>query len=332
MGWAESPPYFCAATKTARNIASDYCNTPVGLLPPHKFSHHITGDKECKLLPHLSEGEQPCQYGLEVYIDDFMSIDIPTSQEQLEHMAAAVMTGIHDAFSADIVDGNDPILEKKLKTGEGHYSLFKTLLGFDFDGKQKTMWLEEEKRAKILTTLQSWIRLGTLEQGIPFKEFESVVAKLWHAFTALPGGWGLLSPCNPLLRKQQQVVYLHRNEPLQFAISNCQTLLRESTCRPTRCRELVAGWPNFVRVVDTSSHGVGGIIIGKLSKCLPTVFHFQWPPDITANVVFNSNPKGKITNSNLELAGLVILWLMMEHDCGPLTKKEWLCLVTTAQP
>ncbi len=232
------------------------------------------------------------------------------------------MTGIHDVFPADVVNGNNPISNKILKKGEGQYSLFKTLLGFDFDGKQKTMWLEEEKRAKILTTLQSWIRLGRLERGIPFKEFESVMAKLWHAFTALPEGWGLLSPCNCLLRKWPQVVYLHHKEPLQSAISNWRTPLRESTSRPTCCRELVAGWPNFVGVVDASSHGVGGVIIGKLSKCLPTIFHFQWPPDITANVVSDSNPKGKITNSNLKLAGLVILWLMMEHVCGPLMEKR----------
>jgi hypothetical protein len=229
MGWVESPPYFCKATKTARDIASDYCNTPVGLHPPHKFSHHITGDKEYKLLPHSLEGEQPCRYGLEVYVDDFMSIVIPTSQEQLEHVAAAVMTGIHNVFPADVVDGNNPILEKKLKKEEGQYSLFQTLLGFDFDDKQKTMWLEEGKRAKILTTLQSWIYSGRLERGILFKEFESVTAKLWHAFTALLGGWGLLSPCNCLLRKRPQVVYLHRNEPLRSAISNRQTLLHEST-------------------------------------------------------------------------------------------------------
>jgi hypothetical protein len=37
MGWVESPPYFCAATETVRDIAATYCNTPVGSLPPHKF-------------------------------------------------------------------------------------------------------------------------------------------------------------------------------------------------------------------------------------------------------------------------------------------------------
>ena len=48
----------------------------------------------------------------------------------------------------------------------------------------------------------------------------------------------------------------------------------------------------------------------------------QWPPDITANVKSDSNPKGTLTNSDLELAGLVILWLMMEHTCGTLTEKR----------
>ena len=107
--------------------------------------------------------------------------------------------------------------------------------------------------------------------------------------------------------KPSLVVYFHRNEPLRSAISNCRTLLRESTTRPTRCRELVAGWPNYVGVVDASSHGVGGVIIGELSDCPPTVFRLQWPPDVTAGVISESNPKGTITNSDLELAGLVIL-------------------------
>ena len=88
-----------------------------------------------------------------------------------------------------------------------------------------------------------------------------------------------------------------------------------------RCCKLVAGWPNFVGVVDASSQGVGGIIIGELAECPPTVFRLQWPPDITASVVSDSNPNRSLTNSDLELAGLVILWLMMEHVCGTLTEK-----------
>jgi hypothetical protein len=59
----------------------------------------------------------------------------------------------------------------------------------------------------------------------------------------------------------------------------------------------------------------------RLLECPPTVFWLQWPPDITTNVISDATPKGTITNSDLKLAGLVLLWLMMEHACGPLAEK-----------
>ena len=51
MGWVESPPYFCAASKRARDIAMDYANTNIGSLPPHKFTHYTMGDSEAAQLP-----------------------------------------------------------------------------------------------------------------------------------------------------------------------------------------------------------------------------------------------------------------------------------------
>jgi hypothetical protein len=47
-----------------------------------------------------------------------MSIMIPTLQEQLTHVGRAIMAGIHNIFSVDIIDGNNPISEKKLLKGE----------------------------------------------------------------------------------------------------------------------------------------------------------------------------------------------------------------------
>ncbi len=324
MGWVESPPYFCAASETARDSAMEYANTKIGSLPTHKFTHYTMGDSEVAQLPQFTPRHQgsPLRYSLEVYVDDFMSIIIPTSREQLEHVASAVMLGIHDVFPADIIDSNDPISEKKLKKGEGQYSTLKTLLGFDFDGTRKTMWLEEEKRAKLLTSLKGWIRSGERERGIPFKEFESMTAKLRHAFLFLTGGKGLLPPCNRLLRKRPEIVYLHQNKPLFEAIKGMRTLLRESTTRPTRCKELVAGWPDYVGICDASSFGAGGIIIGELSPYRPTVFLIQWPPDVTDSVVTDKNRRGTLTNSDLELAGLLLLWLMIEHVCESLTEKR----------
>jgi hypothetical protein len=110
------------------------------------------------------------------------------------------MTGIHDVFPADKCDSNNLISEKKLLQLDGEYSTTKTILGFEFDGDHKTLWLEEAKRAHLLTVLHGWIRSsksgGT---GIPYKEFEMVVAKIRHTFMAIMAGQGLLTPCNKIL-------------------------------------------------------------------------------------------------------------------------------------
>ena len=64
------------------------------------------------------------------------------------------MHGIHDVFPPNNNDGEDPISEKKMKKGEGLYDTEKALLGFDFGGDAKTMWLESAKQEKLLTILK----------------------------------------------------------------------------------------------------------------------------------------------------------------------------------
>jgi hypothetical protein len=201
MGWVESPPYFCAATEMARDVTTEYIDMPVGTLPQHKFEKYVVGDADYNALPKTSTLTTGFVYMVEVYVDDFMSLVIPISREQLRHVTTAMMTGIHDVFPPDNDDSNDPISEKKLVKKKGQYSTCKTLLGFNFDGSAKTMWLKSAIREKLLTILKGWVRSGKWgTAGIPFKEFESVVAKLWHAFTCIPAGVGLLLPCNQVLK------------------------------------------------------------------------------------------------------------------------------------
>jgi hypothetical protein len=89
------------------------------------------------------------------------------------------MHRIHDVFPEDDDESHDPISEKKLVKNEGRMSARKTLLGFDFNGEDKTLWLEEGKWNQILTILHGWLRTTAGgHHGISFKEFESVVARL----------------------------------------------------------------------------------------------------------------------------------------------------------
>ena len=43
MGWVESPPYFCAASETGRDVAAQYAEMEVGTLPDHKFVEYAMG-------------------------------------------------------------------------------------------------------------------------------------------------------------------------------------------------------------------------------------------------------------------------------------------------
>jgi hypothetical protein len=160
MGLVKFPPYLCAATKTARDVATEYTDMPIGSILPHKFKKYtVNGESYAELQDY--HDDRPICSMIEVYVDNFMRVVIPISKSQLQHTAAAVMTGIHDVFPANDDDyGDDPISEKKLKKCEGQYSTVKTLLGFDFDGINKTMWLEMAKQEKLLTILRGWICTG----------------------------------------------------------------------------------------------------------------------------------------------------------------------------
>ena len=44
MGWAESPPHFCAASETARDVAAQYAEAKIGSLPDNKFVGYAMQD------------------------------------------------------------------------------------------------------------------------------------------------------------------------------------------------------------------------------------------------------------------------------------------------
>jgi hypothetical protein len=299
MGWVEAPPYFCAATGTSRNITMQYCETEIGTLKKHKFDALVSSNAMLAELPETYKTKKDMKYLIEVYVDDFMALVIPTSIKEVTHVGQVVMHGIHDVFQEHDNNANNPIAKNKLLKGKGQISTTKMLLGFDFNGKDKTMWLEMAKRNQLLTMLHSWIRTSKRSaQGIQIKEFKSILAKIQHPFTALPAGVGLLSPCNAVLQKKSNIVYLQKNEALKQALLLCRTLLRKSTMQPTRCKELVQAWPDYIGICNASSFRFGGVIMGENSICPPTVVCLQWPADITNNVKSDSNPNSTITNSD----------------------------------
>jgi hypothetical protein len=166
-----------------------------------------------------------------------------------------------------------PFLKKKMEKGREPLQTKSASLVSIFDGTNKTFWLEEGRQAALLTILHRWTwGAKTCKWGIPFAMFESITAKIRHAFTLLLEGWGLMSPCNWVMHKCPHVIYLHQNCTLNKAICDIRVMLQNSVSSPIHCKVLVASWPNYIEIVDASSHGVGRVIVGELSELPLTVF------------------------------------------------------------
>ena len=150
MGWTESPPYFSAASETARDVI-EWLETSPTPLQPHPLEHHMCDNTTP---PTITKGNVDIN---EVYVDDFIGGTNNLEATHLAHLARAILHGIHSIFPPPSITGHqgeDPISIKKLSSGEGKWSFEKEILGWTIDGKNFTIFLEKSKTQKIITTIK----------------------------------------------------------------------------------------------------------------------------------------------------------------------------------
>jgi hypothetical protein len=160
MGWCDSPAFFCAASETARDITQDLAATPVGSLPAHPLEDWLLHPAEWPDAA-LEDHATKFLHLIEVYVDDFIQLAQTTDPNQLEHLARAILHGIHSVFPPPAVTGHtgeDPVALKKLKMGDGLWTTRKELLGWIFDGARRCIELPTEKLASITSELHGMHR------------------------------------------------------------------------------------------------------------------------------------------------------------------------------
>jgi hypothetical protein len=82
-------------------------------------------------------------------------------------------------------------------------------------------------------------------------------------------------------------------------------LVQDLGSRPTQWGEVVDRAPTFFGAIDASAAGMGGVWIDALERLPPLLWRHVLSPTVTQEVVSWNNPSGKLTNSDLEQAGLV---------------------------
>ena len=305
MGWSESPPFFCAATETARDIIQTYYQTFPNI-PHHPLESFLY---DCR----LTQDKIPTSTvtDIEVYVDDFITCTNNNQIEHIKHLARAILFGIHSIFPPPKVSGHageDPVSMKKLLQKEGLFEHTKEILGWDFNGITYTIQLPKAKVQTIQQDIADIIR----KKIVPSKLMEKIQGKLVHASFGIPGGRGLLSPLYST--KFQNSDFTTITKQLKQCLQDWKQLIALVNQRPTSVLELVPDTPNFIGYTDSSKTAIGGVWTNG-NKSLPHqwVWRLEWPQVIQDKFISSSNLNGTISINDLEMAGLLMGWLVLEQ-------------------
>ena len=139
MGWVLSPPFFCTASETARDVAAFYVFEAQGALLEHHLEKLAMPDED-STLPYMStvliKDGTKFLHMLEVYIDDSISLAQIKDHDKLQHLSRALLHGIHSVFPHPEISGHnreESTSVKKLKEGEGLWEARKDISGWVMD-------------------------------------------------------------------------------------------------------------------------------------------------------------------------------------------------------
>ena len=241
----------------------------------------------------------------DVYIDDFVSAVQGNGRARLDHLRR-LLHAIDAVFRP--VDDLDPASRnhvpsvKKLLKGDAYLCTRKILLGWIIDCLRGTLELPPHRIARLLEIFAS---LKGKDKVTP-KAWHKVLGELRSMSIGIPGSRGLFSLLQEGFRHADK--YRIRITPaMRHQLDDFEWLANDLASRPTELAEIVPDHPVAVGPHDASGEGMGGVWLPAVtnSNLTPILWRERFPPHITARLVSSSNPTGDITNSDLELAGLV---------------------------
>jgi hypothetical protein len=77
---------------------------------------------------------------------------------------------------------------------------------------------------------------------------------------------------------------------------------------------LIVNDPGYIGYCDASKLGAGGVWLTGTQTLAPVVrWRVEWPNNVRSQVVSFENPGGTILNSDLEMAGMLLQFLVLEN-------------------
>jgi hypothetical protein len=328
MGWAESPPYFCAATETVADLANSRLQDASHVPDDHHLDDlaHATPAKNTAPTTYAStsavavpterdpclqhSSTKPLQY-VDIFVDDFVSA---AQKPFLRRVRRTLLRAIDDVFRPnDHLDNEhrrDPVSIKKLLKGDCSWSTVKLILGWIVDTANMTIQLPPHRVERLWEILNS---IPRRQKRTSVKKWHKVLGELRSMAIALPGSRSMFGRLqNALCLDGTSRIAL--NKGVHQALDDFRWIAKDLTERPTRIQEIVPLLPGAEGDHDASGAGAGGVWFpsntlvprGAWKPNVPVVWRIEWPDWVRARLVSADNPTGDITNSDLECAGGLI--------------------------
>ena len=321
MGWVDSPRYLCAVTETVADLTNarfrhlDLAATPHRLdssanTAPDPIPH--PPDSTSGSLPHptvRSSGPLcPPLTTADVFMDDFL-----LATQQPRALRPSVRRTLFECIDAvlrplsptDNPARKEPNSVKKLLQGDAAWSTRKVILGWLVDTIQRTIALPPHRVLRLHTLLASF---PSHQRRTSRRKWQCLLGELRSMALALPGGRGLFSQLQSVLTYSASASPSDRlclSPAVHHQLNDIRHLASSLSARPTRWGELVDSDPSFLGAVDACVTGMGGVWLDTRSHHPPLLWRQSFPLATQSALVSFANPRGSITNSDLEQVGVV---------------------------
>ena len=337
MGWVESPPGFCAFTETACDLANldlkagkrqpphkleEVAATPppdnlqpapppkpedVGLPPTFRRPKTCVPQPPISILP--TNHAKPLSYW-DVYMDDYLGQVQGGTVRQRQALRALLHNFdkvLRPLGPDDPPTRKEPVSVKKCLKGDACWRQRKVMLGWVLDTQKETMELPNHRLVRLYEILES---LPATRSRIALKKWHKILGELRSMAIAIPGLRGLFSLLQEAFRNVDKK-RVKLSPALHGFLDDIRVLALDLGTRPTRMREVVPTSLAVVSATDAAKPGMGGVFFAHVlsadgqSVLQPYLWRAPFPKDIQDDLVSTRNPRGTITNSDLELAGTI---------------------------
>lgn len=316
MGWVNSPCIFSGLSETNADLTNMQKYIPSDLHNHNSMEDHAASTDSYERTPPYNAPlyrRSPIRH-TDIYVDDFIQL-MQGSRQKLRRYRRRLFNIIHkvfapltksegdpqgDANSQNTANSqNDPISLKKLLKGDAAWSTIKTILGWVLNTVAGTIHLPERRQNRLHEILAS---ISPDQRRISLKKWHKILGELRSMELALPGLRGMFSTMQEAFR-HQTAARISLGKPQHDFLEDIRHLAQELKSRPTHVQEVVPSFPSILGASDAAKPGMGGIAFSP--EASPIMWRAQFPQDIRDAVVSDDNPRGTITNSDLELAGTI---------------------------